>query len=62
MSEELAVELKSATMDFPILRTGPAFLKELITGRFSIKDPSPTSFRALDSIDIQDGKLPLKLD
>lgn len=56
MSEELAVELKSATMDFPILRTGPAFLKELLTGRFSLKDSAPTSFRALDSVDVQVSK------
>jgi len=53
MTDDNAIELQSATMDFPILRTGPAFLKELLTGRFKSRDSEPTSFRALDGINMQ---------
>ena len=50
MSADVSIQLDNVTLDFPIQRTGPAFLKEFVTGRFSSQREGERHFRALDGV------------
>ena len=49
--KDIAIELSSVTLDFPV-KGGAKYLKEQITGRFR-KNKGKTTFRALESVDLE---------
>lgn len=54
MSDDNAIVLSNIVLDFPLNKTGPAFFKELITGRS--KWGKNKSFRALNNVSLKINK------
>ena len=36
MSDEISISLNEVVLDFPVSKSGPAFLKEIFTGRINL--------------------------
>ncbi|MDA8832860.1 ABC transporter ATP-binding protein [Candidatus Poseidoniales archaeon] len=51
MSEHEAITLNNVILDFPVSRTGPAFLKEILTRR--TKRNAPNFYRAVDGLSLE---------
>ena len=51
MSEDEAITLNNVVLDFPVSRTGPAFLKEILTRR--TKRNAPNFYRAVDGLSLE---------
>ena len=56
MTEDISISLNEVVLDFPTSKSGPAFLKEIFTGRASKKT---NFYRAVDkiSLDIKRGEV-----
>ena len=56
MTDEISISLNEVVLDFPTSKSGPAFLKEIFTGRASKKT---NFYRAVDkiSLDIKRGEV-----
>ena len=56
MTEDISISLNEVVLDFPTSKSGPAFLKEIFTGRSSKKT---NFYRAVDkiSLDIKRGEV-----
>lgn len=52
MSDDLAINLNQVVLDFPVAKSGPAFLKEIITGRVR-KNRESNFYRAIDKISLK---------
>ena len=59
MNSDISVRLEEVTFDFPIMKSGPAHLKEFLTGRFRSRRERGGSFRALEevSFDVNKGEV-----
>ena len=52
MSEDLSIKLNQVVLDFPVAKSGPAFFKEIITGRVR-KNRKNNFYRAIDNISLE---------
>ena len=52
MTNEPAIVLENVVLDFPISKTGPAFLKEIFTGRMG-KRRKDKFYRAVNEINLE---------
>ena len=58
MSDEISISLNEVVLDFPVSKSGPAFLKEIFTGRMG-KNSKTNFYRAVNkiSLDIKRGEV-----
>ena len=53
MKDNNVIQVENITLDFPLRQNGPAFLKEIFTGRFRRGKDEKTHFRALENISLE---------
>jgi ABC-type polysaccharide/polyol phosphate transport system ATPase subunit len=53
MKGEIVIQAEDIVLDFPLRQNGPAFLKEIFTGRFRRRKGEKTHFRALEGVSLK---------
>jgi len=53
MIEANVIQVEDIILDFPLRQNGPAFLKEIFTGRFRRRKGTKTHFRALEGVSLE---------
>jgi ABC-type polysaccharide/polyol phosphate transport system ATPase subunit len=53
MKGEIVIQAEDIVLDFPLRQNGPAFLKEIFTGRFRRRKGEKTHFRALAGVSLE---------
>ena len=53
MKDSNVIQVENITLDFPFRQNGPAFLKEIFTGRFRRGKDEKTHFRALENVTLE---------